>query len=314
MYLLNETIKNILSNFIPHEKIVYDDHDPPWINSKIKNLIAEKNIAKKCYLKNSSNIQLFRRFQSLQNLLNVTIEKSNKHFCSRISSKLMDPATSPKAYWSILKTFLNNKKVPCIPPIYHNNNYITDFKEKAEIFNNFFAKILANFQLILLKKQITVFLRSLLLKMKIIKNLDPNKAHGHDMIGIRMLKICGESILKPLELVFKSCIESGKFPIEWKKANVVPVHKKNDKQLKENYRPISLLPICGKILEQLIYNKMFEFFIHNELISLSQSGFKPVDSYINQLLCITLDIYQFFDDGLETKAAFLDIGKVFEKV
>ena len=52
----------------------------------------------------------------------------------------MGPATSPKAYWSILKTFLNNKKIPCIPPIYHHNNYITDFKEKAEIFNNFFAK------------------------------------------------------------------------------------------------------------------------------------------------------------------------------
>ena len=46
------------------------------------------------------------------------------------------------------------------------------------------------------------------------------------MISIRMLKICGDSILKPLELIFKSCIESGKFPIEWKKANVVPVHKK----------------------------------------------------------------------------------------
>ena len=46
------------------------------------------------------------------------------------------------------------------------------------------------------------------------------------MISIRMLKICDDSILKPLELIFKSCIESGKFPIEWKKANVVPVHKK----------------------------------------------------------------------------------------
>ena len=80
------------------------------------------------------------------------------------------------------------------------------------------------------------------------------------MISIRMLKICGDSILKPLELIFKSCIESGKFPIEWKKANVVPVHKKNNKQLIENYRPISLLPFCGKILEWIIYNKMFEFF------------------------------------------------------
>ena len=51
----------------------------------------------------------------------------------------MDPTTSPKAYWSILKTVLNNKKIPCIPPIYHNI-YITDFKEKAQIFNNIFAK------------------------------------------------------------------------------------------------------------------------------------------------------------------------------
>ena len=82
-----------------------------------------------------------------------------------------------------------------------------------------------------------------------------------------MLKICGDSILKPLELVFKSCFENGKFPIEWKKANLAPVHKKNNKQLIENYPPISLLPVFGKILERIIYNKMFKFFSENELIS-----------------------------------------------
>ena len=60
----------------------------------------------------------------------------------------------------------------------------------------------------------------------IIKNLNPNKAHGFDMISIRMLKICGDSILKPLELILKSCIDSDKFSIEWKKANVVAVQKK----------------------------------------------------------------------------------------
>ena len=72
------------------------------------------------------------------------------------------------------------------------------------------------------------------------------------MISIRMIKICGESILKPLELLFKSCLENGKLPIEWKKANVVPVHQKSNKQLIENYRPISLLRVCGKMLERLI--------------------------------------------------------------
>ena len=129
-----------------------------------------------------------------------------------------------------------------------------------------------------------------------------------------MLKICGESILKPLELIFESCIKRGKFSIEWKKTSVVPVHTKNDKQLKEDCHPISLLPICDKISERLIYNKMFEFFTSNELISSNQSGFKPGDSCINKLLCITHDSYQSFNDGLHTKAVFLDISKVFDKV
>ena len=72
--------------------------------------------------------------------LTVTTEQSKEQFYFPILNKLMDPATSSKVYWSILKTFLNNKNILCIPPIYHNDNYITDFKEKAEIFNNFFAK------------------------------------------------------------------------------------------------------------------------------------------------------------------------------
>ena len=120
--------------------------------------------------------------------------------------------------------------------------------------------------------------------------------------------------MKLLELIFKSCLENGKFPNDWKKANVVPVHKRNNKQLIENYRPISLLPVCGKILERVIYNKMFEFFTENELISHNQSGFKPGDSCISQLLCITHNIYQSLDDGLETRAVFLDISKAFDKV
>ena len=63
-----------------------------------------------------------------------------------------------------------------------------------------------------------------------------------------------------------------------------------------------------------MYNKIFEFFSENELISHNQSGFRPGDSCINQLVCITHDFYQSFDDGLETRDVFLDISKVFDKV
>ena len=75
-----------------------------------------------------------------------------------------------------------------------------------------------------------------------------------------------------------------------------------------------MLPVCGKIPERIIHNKKFEFFSENELISHNQSGFRPGDSCINQLLCITHDIYQSLDDGLGTRGVLLDISKAFDKV
>ena len=95
--------------------------------------------------------------------------------------------------------------------------------------------------------------------------------------------------------------------------NVVPVHKKGNKQTLENYLPISLLLICGKIFVHLIYNTLFEFFILNELIS-NQSGFKPGVSCINQLLFITHEICKSLDDEYEVRGVFLNIPKAFDKV
>ena len=83
--------------------------------------------------------------------------------------------------------------------------------------------------------------------LKIIRNLDPNEAYGHDIISIRMVKICDDSICKPLKLIFQSCLESGKFPSKWKKANVVLIHKNGDKQILKNYRPMVSLTITGNV-------------------------------------------------------------------
>ena len=109
-------------------------------------------------------------------------------------------------------------------------------------------------------------------------------------------------------------IKQGKFPAEWKKANVVPVHKKGDKRILKNYRPVSLVPICGKIFERLIYYNLFEYFIENDLLSQNQSDFKPGDSCIYQLISITHEIYQSFDAGIEVRGVFLDISEAFDKV
>ena len=76
-----------------------------------------------------------------------------------------------------------------------------------------------------------------------------------------MLQIGGKFICRPVKLIFNECIWNGVYPSEWKKANVVLIHKKNDRQYLENYRPASLLQICAKILERLIFNVMFPFLL-----------------------------------------------------
>ena len=130
VYLFNKTIKNILSNFIPHETITFDDRDPPWINSQVKHLINEKNAMYKNYLKNNKSNQSFETFQSFQSQLSSLIASLKNKYYSKVVKRLLDPSTSPKTYWSILKNFLNNKKIPVIPPIFHDNKFIADFKQK----------------------------------------------------------------------------------------------------------------------------------------------------------------------------------------
>ena len=149
---------------------------------------------------------------------------------------------------------------------------------------------------------------------KIIQNLDSNKAHGHDNISIRMERICSDSICIPLEIIFQQTLFTGVFPSEWKKGKMVPIHKKSDKQNIKNYRPVSLLPICGKMFERLIFNETFNYFSANKLISENQSGFQPGDSCINQLLLITNEIFASFENELEVRSVFLNISKALDKV
>ena len=105
----------------------------------------------------------------------------------------------------------------------------------------------------------------------IVRALNINKAHSHDDISVRMIKICDEALVKPLSLIYKNCIDTGVFPDIWKKSNIAPVYKSGEKQIIDNYRPISLLPICGMILEKIIFNSIYEFLEENNLCE-HQSG------------------------------------------
>ena len=146
----------------------------------------------------------------------------------------MDPTTNPKAYWSILKKKnLNIKKYLVSRHFIIITNILLLLKRGLRSSTTFLAKqctLVENTSKLPIdsSKRRNNFLSTLSFTKdditNTIKNLNPNKAHGFDMISIRMLKICGDSILKALKLIFKSYIESGKSPIEWEKTNVFAVH------------------------------------------------------------------------------------------
>ena len=106
--------------------------------------------------------------------------------------------------------------------------------------------------------------------IKIIKNLNVQKAYGHDDVSIRMITICNKSILKPLIPLFRNLTKSFYYPDICKISNIEPVHKNNDKRLVNNYRPISLLLIFGKLFEKIIFNRICNLLLEE----------KPVKPYL----------------------------------
>ena len=146
---------------------------------------------------------------------------------------------------------------------------VSDCTAKANLFNNFFASqyspvvnssTLPNFcyKTQKLISNIEIQEDDILL---IIKNLNPNKALGWDNVSIRLIQLCVKSIAKVLKYLFVSSLTTSIFPEDCKKANIIPVHKKESKNCLKNYRPISLLPMFSKIFEKLIFNALFHFFV-----------------------------------------------------
>ena len=310
--LLNQTLLSIFRDYILTRQ-------PPWMTSKAKNLSKERSKLTKYFYRNGQRKS--DRDKMLEKSAECTREilEAKRAYILKMTNKLEDAFSASETYWTIINHLLYNKKIPAIPPLLVDGNLVSDFN----LFNNFFPSIC-----ITIKNAITLPYFSYRTNSRInsfhatenyilliLKSLDSTKAHGCDNLSVRMMKICNESIAIPLKIIFDKSLKNGVFPEIWKRANVVPVHKKEDKSLVKNYRPISLLPIFGKIFERVIYNSLFNYFISNKLFTPYQSGFLPGDSCIAQLLSIIHEIQTAFDENptAEVRVIFLDISKAFDK-
>ena len=132
-------------------------------------------------------------------------------FYYKLSTKLANPSTSSKTYWSILKTFVNGKKIPVIPPLLANDKFVTNYLEKANLFNEFFDKQCQPLQSNSSFPHSNTYHAENRLnditfdnekQLKIFQSLDASKAHGYVVFSIRILKLSSPSIIKQLFIAF----------------------------------------------------------------------------------------------------------------
>ena len=210
----------MMSRFVPNEIITIDDRGPPWLNHKIKSLIKNKTEYFQNYVDPNNAVSL-RHFEQMHDALGKNIDIFKQKHYSKLSRKLAYYKINPKFYWFILKRFLNNKKIPCIPPSIHNNQFVVDFKGKSKLFNSFFAKQCTNIETrtnlpTQILRRTNKCLNTINFTkddiLRVISKLNPDKGHGHDQISISIIQICDKAIYKPLNFIYSSWIKSGIFP------------------------------------------------------------------------------------------------------
>ena len=145
-----------------------------------------------------------------------------------------------------------------------------------------------------------------------LTSLDPSKAAGCDGIGPRLLKHCALPLCQPLHHLFSLSISQSYIPAEWRLHLIKPIFKSGDRSLVQNYRPISLLCICSKVLERIVFNHILHFV--KERISKHQFGFMLHRSTLQQLLLLLNSIVESSRKSLQTDLIYLDFKKAFDSV
>ena len=208
---------------------------------------------KRCGYKLDGKVRLDNFRQACQE----AVETAKLTYLTNMGKELNNPNTSQKSYWKIISKVMNKCKAPKIPPLLVNNTFVLNYRGKAKLLTDLCSRqckpvindsVLPNFSYLTNEKidEIPIDNEDI---GSLIYKLNPSKANGSDGISGQMLLLCDDTVALPLRIIFGNILSTATYPDIWKLANVTPIFKKGDKQLNGNYRPISLLPLCGKIFE-----------------------------------------------------------------
>ena len=148
----------------------------------------------------------------------------------------------------------------------------------------------------------------------LILKIPNNKASGLDKISARLVKEASPIVTRSLTFIINLSITTGIFPNAWKRARLSQIFKEDLKTDPNNYRPNSVLPVVSKLIKRVVFNQLNEYLNNNNLLTESQSGFRPMFSTETALLEATNEWLWNVDNNLLNDVIFLDLKKAFDTI
>ena len=306
----------------------------PWITDSIRNAIDRKyefraewtaTISKHCP---DGDQNLYNNFSNYRRILKHIITNAKSSYkCSQIEENKEDR----KKVWSIINELRGKQRNRIKPSFIINNEKIIERRAIANAFNEYFVSIALKLNetiedntLVNMKiKSFAEFLNPPTMNsifmtdcteaeiLGIISNLESNKASD---IPVRIIKKSAHVISKALALYYNKLMENGTFPENLKLGKITPIYKKENCELIENYRPISTLPIFGKIFEKVIYIRMYSFLTSQNILYSNQYGFRPSHSTSHALNYSISLIESAIAEKKHMLGIFIDLSKAFDTI
>ena len=307
----------------------------PWITDSLINAIERKHELKKAWSKSKSKKLpsgdpiLHEKFRTYRKVLTGLIKKAKSSFHT---DKISNCVHDRKKVWKI-KNELRGKQQAKIKPSFNiNNKKVINRRIIANEFNKYFISIacklnegiengaltsehsLPSFYDYLNppnSNSIVMYDCDKLEVMDIIKEFQNNKASDYP---IRIIKKCSHFISPILSQYYNILLQNGTFPDNLKVGKITPIYKKGDSELLENYRPISILPIFGKIFEKLIYKRLYSFLSSQNILFDNQYGFRKSHSTSHAVNHSITHVTTELSKNKHVLGIFIDLSKAFDTI
>ena len=306
----------------------------PWITPGIVASVDKKQFYYKQWKRSitkvnkSGNYELYMIYKNFRKKLKNIIKFAKKAFYCKKFSKVNG---NMKKTWALINELRGKTKTNIKALFVIDGNLVKDKRQISNGFNLFFSSIARNLNAKLCSSRLaavqensykkffhkrvsgSIFLSPCDAKEveNIIRNFENDKASD---ISVTILKKCATVLSEHLSEFFNMFMKSGLFPNILKVGKITPIFKKGDPQLFDNYRPISMLPIFGKVFEKLIYSRLYSFLISKNLIYDKQFGFRKKHSTAHAVSYSVNKIIEEIEKKNHVIGIFIDLSKAFDTI